>query len=373
MKERLLIALVIVLLSSCREKPSAHSETRNTDDSYSDRTIVGEGLGKRIDSLLSKETAIGFSGSVVVTVSDSVVLQNGYGWTDSLKKNLIKPSTKFYLASTTKGIAGTVALIAQQKGILKTSDSLSMFDENCPTDFRNISIHDMLIHTSGLSSEYDTYGATNRIDNIRLLYKRPLGPKGEFNYSSAGYWLAASIIESSTGITYEEFTRENLFERAKMESTDFWFEADEDNESLFAQKQKKFPPGNLDPNWGYRASGGVTTNIIDLKQYYQTLKGYEILNKESLGNLFGPHKTLGSGTGIGYGWYTTTTSRGTKEVWSRGGESFGHNSAIRWFVEEDVAILILTSCGVIEGNREANRTVSDKIENLIFMVSQGRR
>jgi hypothetical protein len=82
-----------------------------------------------------------------------------------------------------------------------------------------------------------------------------------------------------------------------------------------------------------------------------------------------PYLTLESAIGIGYGWYTTRTSRGTTEIWSRGGESFGHNSAIRWFVDEDVAILILTNCGEIEGGREANRTVSDKIENLIFKVS----
>ncbi|MEM9260866.1 MAG: Crp/Fnr family transcriptional regulator, partial [Bacteroidota bacterium] len=71
-------------------------------------------------------------------------------------------------------------------------------------------------------------------------------------------------------------------------------------------------------------------------------------------------------------WYTTITSRGTREIWSRGGESFGHNSAIRWFVDEDVAILILTNCGEIEGGIEANRTVSDKIENLIFKDARSR-
>ncbi len=372
MKENLLIALLVVMICSCKPKPSANLDGPTTDNLNSDITIISKGLGESIDSLLNKETAIGFSRSVVVTVSDSVVLQNGYGWTDSLKRTLIKPSTKFYLASTTKGITGTVALIAQQKGILKTSDSLSMFDGNCPTNFRNISIHDMLIHTSGLSSEYETYGEINRMDNIRLLYKRPLGPKDEFNYSSAGYWLAASIIESSSGTTYEEFTRDNLFKRVKMESTDFWFDADEDNENLFAQKLKKFPPGNLDPNWGYRASGGVTTNIVDLKHYFQALTAHQILSKESLSHLLGPHITLKSGIGIGYGWYTTTTLRGTTEIWSRGGESFGHNSAIRWFADEDVAILILTSCGEIEGDREANRTVSDKIENFIFKVLQSK-
>ena len=372
MRENLLITLLIVILSSCKEKPSVNSDAPNTDDLNSDSSIISEGLGKRIDSLLIKETTIGFSGSVVVSVNDSVILQKGYGWTDSLKGTPVKPSTKFYLASTTKGITGALTLIAQQKGLLKTSDSLSMFDENCPKQFTDISIHNMLIHTSGLSDEYETYGAISRKDNMELLYKRPLGQKGEFKYSSAGFWLTAAIIEKLSGTTYEEFVRKNLFERAKMKNTDFWFEAEEDNENLFAQKLEKFPPNDLNPNWGYRASGGITTNIVDLKHYFQTLTAHQILNKESLGNLFGPHITLKSGTGIGYGWYTTTTSRGTSEIWSRGGESFGHNSAIRWFTDEDVVILILTSCGEIEEGREANRTVSDKIENLIFQISKSK-
>lgn len=365
MKENLIVALFIVILSSCKQKPHVNSYRPYSND----HTIVRDRLGKRVDSLLLREIAVGFSGSVVVSVNDTVILQKGYGWTDSLKSHIVKPSTQFYLASTTKGITGVLTLVAQQKGIFKTSDSLSMLDENCPTHFGNISIHDMLVHTSGLSNEYETYGSTTREANMELLYQRPLGPKGEFKYSSAGYWLTAAVIEKISGITYEEFARENLFKRAMMKNTDFWFEADEQHKDAFAQKLKKFPPGDLHPNWGYRASGGITTNIIDLNTYFKALTTFQILNKRSLDQLLGPHLTLESGIGIGYGWYTTTTSRGTREIWSRGGESFGHNSAIRWFVDEDVAILILTNCGEIESGGEANRTVSDKIENLIFKVS----
>ncbi|WP_422080939.1 serine hydrolase domain-containing protein [Ulvibacterium sp.] len=362
MKGNLVIVLFIVILGSCKQKPHI-----NPYHPHSNKlTIIQDGLGKRIDSLLLQEIAIGFSGSVVVSVNDKIVLQKGYGWTDSLKSYPIWPSTKFYLASTTKGITGVLTLVAQQKGILKTSDSLSMLNENCLMHFGNISIHNMLVHTSGLSNAYETYGATEREANLELLYTRPLGPKGEFKYSSAGYWLTSAIIEKLSGIPYEEFARENLFKKATMENTDFWFEANEQDKDVFAQKQKKFPPGNLYPNWGYRGSGGITTNIMDLKNYFRALTTFQILTKESLDQLFGPHLTLESGIGIGYGWYTTTTSRGTREIWSRGGESFGHNSAIRWFVDEDVAILILTNCGEIESGGEANRTVSNKIENLIF-------
>ncbi|MCP5047987.1 MAG: serine hydrolase [bacterium] len=88
----------------------------------------------------------------------------------------------------------------------------------------------------------------------------------------------------------------------------------------------------------------------------------------------------------GYGWtystqtvpitprtrfYLASTTKGVTpggifEIWSRGGESFGHNSAVRWFKNENVVILILTNCGQLKGeSSEANRTVSNKIRNLI--------
>ena len=367
MKLYVFIILSFAISYSCKQKPTADSDNQISKNSTNSAKIINEGLGMQIDSLLHKEMDIGFSGTVVVSVNDKLILQNGYGWTDSLKTVSIVPSTKFYLASTTKGITGTIALISQQKGLLSVYDSLSKFYPNCPKEFSNISIHNMLIHMSGLSNEYETFGLTELEENVALIFNKLPKEDSSFIYTSAGFWLTAAIIEKVANTSYEEYAHQNLFDPASMSNSSFWFEEDVNNQNLYAQKLEKFPPNDIAPNWGFRASSGITTNIIDLENYLNALTTGKLLNEESLNQLFGPHKMLGSGIGVGYGWFTTRTSRGTTEIWSRGGEGFGHNSAIRWFKDENVSIIILTNCGQIEGeDYEANKTVSDKIENLIF-------
>lgn len=338
------------------------------DDSFvKSKVIIQSVLGTAIDSLLQIEEETGFSGSVIVVKNDTIILQNGYGFTDKSKTYEISPDTKFYLASTTKGVTGTVALLLEQSTNFSTKDSLKKFFSDLPSEFMNITIHDMLIHKSGLSNKYETFGYTSLEENISLVFGKTLVENPGFIYSGAGYWLTAAVIEKVARKPYEQFVYEALFKPANMNNTSFWFETDEDNNENVAQKLNKFPPEELDPNWGFRASSGILTNISDFYKYFKAISGNELWDEGSFDKLIGPYVELKSGIGIGYGWYTSTTNRKTSEIWSRGGESFGHNSAIRWFKDENVLIAILTNSGQIEGeNREANITVSDKIENLIF-------
>ena len=65
------------------------------------------------------------------------------------------------------------------------------------------------------------------------------------------------------------------------------------------------------------------------------------------------------------GWYRSTTDRGTTERWSRGENDFGHNAMIRWFVDEDAVIVVVTNAGALDG-QEASRKISGEIEEILF-------
>jgi CubicO group peptidase (beta-lactamase class C family) len=368
MKLNIIVTSIAFLLVACSKKSNDNLKNDSFSIESAKSQIIIEGsVANSIDSLLKEEMNIGFSGTVCVMLNGTNVFQNGYGWTDSLKTVAITPSTGFYLASTTKGFTGVTALIAQEKGLIKTTDPLIKIDPQINKEYANMTIQQMLTHTSGLSDEYETFGSTQRDENIQLIYGIPLGKKDKFKYTGAGFWLSAALIDKAGATSYEEYVKKKLFQPANMGNSNFWFEVDENDNTKYAQKLEKFPPNDIPPNWGFRGSSGIITTIIDLKSYFISLISAELLNESSLEELFGPHLTLNSGIGVGYGWFTSETSRGTKEIWSRGGEGFGHNSAIRWFVEEDVVILVLTNCGQIEGeDYEANKTVSDKIEKLIF-------
>lgn len=359
--------LILILFSSCKSERGNKFFHENSLKIKASDIIVYSKLGKRIDSLMLKEQDLGFSGSVVVISKNTTFLQNGYGWTDSTKKISVTPKTLFYLASTTKGVTGVTTLLAQEKGLLNTNDSIGKYFSDISLEHSKIKINDLLTHTSSLSNQYETFGHTTIEENISLIFNRELNKDKGFVYSGAGYWLTAAIIQKASQIPYHEFVHKNLFLVAGMKNTQFWFEIDENNNELVAQKLSKFPPNDIAPNWGFRASSGILTNIKDFKNYFLALTSERLISAEGLNKLFGPHLTLSNNIGIGYGWFTTKTDRGTSEIWSRGGEGFGHNSAIRWFKDEDVLIAILTNCGKLKGeNREANRSVSDKIAQLVF-------
>ena len=153
-----------------------------------------------------------------------------------------------------------------------------------------------------------------------------------------------------------------------MASTLFWHENSGANYEYFAQKNAPFPPsGKGPPNWGFRGASSISTDLIDFRRYFDALVMERLLSADSLEQLFGPHLTLRSNIGVGYGWFTSSTKRGTTEVWSRGGESFGHNSAIRWFPDENVAILIMTRNGSYGDDKDGpNKIVSRELLDLIF-------
>ncbi len=357
------IFLIMLLISfiSCK-----HEKDKNVEKTEFESSIVKNELGKRIDSLLNEEKARGFSGSVLVATKEDIILKKGYGFTDSTKSVPIEHNTKFYIASTTKGITGVVAILAEENNIISLDSPLKDLLQDVSPPFSEMTLHSMLTHTSGLRANYKSFGSLTPEDNISLVYDNDV-LDNEFNYTGAGYWFTAAVIEKLSGNSYESFVREKLFDKLQMQETNFWFEVNENDNKEFAQKLEKFPPeGETAPNWGYMASGGVISNVGDLYKYQNYIFSDDF-GEEKRAKLFGPHITLNSGIEIGYGWYKTKTDRDTNEYWSRGGESFGHNASIRYFVDEDVVIIIVTNCGDLEGDSvEANRSVSNKIEELVF-------
>lgn len=353
-----LVSCLCLLTTSCQP-----SERRAVSE------IIEGPLAHELDRHLSEAKARGFNGAVVVDVGGETILMKGYGWTDSTRSYEITPETRFFLASMTKGITGAAILRAQELGYLSVTDSLSSFFSGIDDHASSITLHQMLTHTAGLGSDYVAFGFTDRDSNAAQVIRQApaVDPPAPFHYSSAGYWLSAAVLEIAVGIPFEQFVRDELFEPAGMESTGFWHETDDDNRVLVAQKLQRFPPGDLEPNWGYRGAGGVVSTASDVHRWFEAVVNGDLLTASSKQALFGPHLRLNSGIGIGYGWFRSETGRGTGELWSRGGESFGHNAVLRWYEDEDVLVIVLTNSGSLPGSEEeANRTISNEVEKVIF-------
>ena len=116
--------------------------TQNTDNELFDR----------IDSYLESSVTNGFSGVVLVSKKGEIILSKGYGWADRENKIPNSPSTVFNIGSVTKQFTASAILKLVEQGKIKTSDKISLYFAQTPIDKREITIHQLLTHTSGISN-----------------------------------------------------------------------------------------------------------------------------------------------------------------------------------------------------------------------------
>jgi CubicO group peptidase (beta-lactamase class C family) len=134
---------------------------------FTNDAIGGESeIGGNIHRYLSAMEALGFSGAIIVTHGEEVVVREGYGLADRETRRPYTPAT--------------------------------VQDHGSPEDKQDITIHQLLTHSSGLTGgvgpDEEPIGAQyflNRLMAAPLQFK----PGSGYGYSNAGYSLLGMIVE----------------------------------------------------------------------------------------------------------------------------------------------------------------------------------
>ncbi len=168
-----------------------------------------------------------FPGGVVGVMKNGALVWNqGYGYHDYSKTKPVLDNDIYDLASLTKVIATTTAimkLIDQDRLSLddRVADFVPEFDTG---EKRNITIEHMLLHTSGLPA-FKTYvdKLKTRGEILEAIRNEPLEarPGEQYTYSDLGYILLAEIVEKITDQRIDRFIRSNFFIPMGMNSTHF--------------------------------------------------------------------------------------------------------------------------------------------------------
>jgi CubicO group peptidase (beta-lactamase class C family) len=159
-----------------------------------------------------------FSGAVLLSRNGKIVLSKGYGLANRETGTPNSPRTKLRLGSLTKQFTAAAVLMLQERGKLRTSESVCKYVSDCPKAWEAVTIHHLLTHTSGIPSytglpdfrKLSVYPATPT-ELIARFRDKPLEftPGSEFSYNNSGYVLLGHIVEKVSGESYAEFLREN--------------------------------------------------------------------------------------------------------------------------------------------------------------------
>lgn len=165
-----------------------------------------------------------FNGSILIAKDNRVIIDTAFGYRDFASKSALTKETPVYVASLSKPITAVAIFIMEKNSLLSFDDKVSKFIDDLPTYAQNITIQQLLNHTSGIN-DYENIltkkGLTNN-DVIQWLHSRDglaFVPGTKFQYSNTGYIILALVIEKVSKMTYSHFLRENIFEPLQMHHT----------------------------------------------------------------------------------------------------------------------------------------------------------
>ena len=299
-------------------------------------------------SKLTKERL--FSGSVLIARNGKVLVRKGYGEADREKHLANTAQTKFRIGSLTKQFTAMAILILQTQGKLNVHDRICTYLSECPNPWQKITLHQLLIHTSGIPDfiRFPDFQTTQGLlssptQTIARFKEKPLDfqPDEKFSYSNSGYVVLGAIIERASGETYEAFLRDNIFVPLQMVNSGY----DHNNNHLAVgyRDQTIVPADFIDMSIPY-AAGGLYSTVEDFYRWDQALYTDKLIPKNLRDKMFTPFAMPKKG-GLGYGYGWGIGKEGTHPIVSHEGEINGFHSVIARYPNDKIVIIIL-------GNRQ---------------------
>ena len=217
MKTKMAYLLVLLLLLSAWILP-VKAETVSSSE------FDAEALDAYIESQMLKHGIKGIS--VAVISKTEIVYLKGYGTAGDGRS--MTPQTPMYIGSQSKSFTGLAIAQLIEQGRLNLNDPvqkyISWFKVADSEASQKITINHLLHHISGLSEAGFTAelpeDATNE-DAVRALASvrltEPIGAK--FQYFNVGYDVLAVVIQSVSGMPYEEYLQKNILDPLGMSHT----------------------------------------------------------------------------------------------------------------------------------------------------------
>ena len=315
---------------------------------------LAQNLASQLDALLSeKYPADGPGISALVAKDGEVIYKNAFGLANMELGVDMNTENVFEIGSITKQFTAVAILMLQEEGKLTVNDPISKYFPDYPEAGKNVTIHQLLNHTSGIKSYTGMRSfqsqARNDLDPLALIdvfKNEPMdfAPGEQWLYNNSGYIILGAIIEQLTDMSYEDFIEGKIFKPLGM------------NNSYYGSKTQIIP----NRAWGYSptetgwqnaeylsmtlpyAAGSLMSTTEDMLKWQEALNDEKLLPKAALAKAF-QNTTLndGSPTYYGYGWQVNEVN-GSPSI-EHGGGIFGYTTMGVYLPEEDIYVIALTN------------------------------
>jgi len=331
---------------------------------------ITEKLNQLFQELESKNE---FSGVVLITKGDTEFYSGAFGYASrawKIKNNL---DIRFDTASITKLFTTAAILQLIDKELLTFETSAIEYLGIKGTKIsKKVNVFHLLTHTSGIGDDceeeagevYEDLWKTKPNYSVRktedflpqFIQREPNFAPGEgCRYCNCSFVLLGLMIEKATGMSYRNYVRKHIFEKANMSHSDFLAmdrvhekvaEGSDPirNEAGEIEEWKKniysYPPiGSPD--------GGAYVTAGDLDRFLRAVQSGELLSEELTKSFFTPHVDYKDKDDwvmkYGYCLWFYVNNSGKIVSFQKEGINAGASGLIRHFPEQDINVVILSN------------------------------
>jgi D-alanyl-D-alanine carboxypeptidase len=298
-----------------------------------------------------------FSGVVLVARDGKPILEQAYGLADRDHDVPNRMTTKFNLGSMNKMFTAVAILQWVEQGELAVDDKIIDHLYYYPNQeiANQVTIHQLLTHTSGLGDFFTDEFMDSRKDRFRTLNDHPplfvdqplqFEPGTEFSYSNAGFLVLGLIIEHVSKQTYYDYVREHIYGPCGMENSDS-YEMDQvvpDRAIGYSQDAMGYTSNvYILPARGSSAGGGYST-AGDLLRFSNCLLDHQLLSPELTESLLeGKVEATGIGAGVEYGYGFIVLTENEQRIVGHSGGSPGVCSILDIFLDRGYTVVVLSN------------------------------
>jgi CubicO group peptidase (beta-lactamase class C family) len=283
-------------------------------------------IAKKAEKLDEKFTVLSknlwFNGAVLYAEKGRLVYEKAFGHADIRKKDTLTVNSAFQLASVSKMFTAVAILILKERGELQLDDSIQVSIPEFP--YHGVTIRQLLTHRSGLSRYMSlahdrwidkTVPLTNE-DVIDLYVQyRPdpyFRPDNGMHYCNTNYALLASVVERISGMSFDRFVKENIFDPIGMDDS---FVYNMNGDTVVSSYISEGVPGHYYRRWrwvkerndylnGVMGDKGVYSSVEDLFKFDQALYYNKLVSDSTIRQAYerGSPKYWKRKDNYGFGW-----------------------------------------------------------------------
>ncbi|MCI4647968.1 serine hydrolase domain-containing protein [Phaeodactylibacter sp.] len=306
---------------------------------------------QRLVELTGKKENIGITAAY--SVNGSTRWSNSSGWSCQDSESPFTATTLTRIASIAKNFTAVAIMQLVEKERISLSAPIETYLPDLPKDKKQITVLQLLAHTSGMPQYLGEEEIENTVhyntlqDAMQVFIQRPLlfDPGEKYFYTTYGYVVLGRIIEAVTAMPYAEYMDQYIFEPAGMEHT-------------YVEDIKKEYPGKscLYHNNGRRAragkqndlsnrvpGGGYLSTLEDVMKFGNALLEGKLIAQKSLDQMLEVQPVEYDGNKYGLGWFLYGPPPNENLVIGHSGGQTGCTSQLMIIPKSQTVIVVLSN------------------------------